>query len=235
MWSIYYLQAHDLGNAIVRTVTDAEGLWLEFGTDISVYADIMPRAIVETADLRTDDPDLIPTYQCTLGEMCPAPSDRFDGIMSTQVLEHVADTPMYLRDAWRMLRPGGRLVVTTHGIWQDHPDPADYRRWTADGLRYELEQTGFLVRQVTPLTCRFRALVALTIAMSRPAPPGNPPGVLFPIKKLLFRTFAVTMNAIARVATRGQAYDQETLGPNDKRIYIGLLAVAEKPQDPTHR
>jgi SAM-dependent methyltransferase len=59
------------------------------------------------------------------------------------VLEHVAEPQQYLREAWRVLRPRGQLLLSTHGNWQYHPDPHDYWRWTLEGLRYELEKAGF--------------------------------------------------------------------------------------------
>jgi ubiquinone/menaquinone biosynthesis C-methylase UbiE len=41
----------------------------------------------------------------------PYPQGEFDAAVSTQVLEYVADIPTALAEAYRVLRPGGRLVV----------------------------------------------------------------------------------------------------------------------------
>ena len=71
-------------------------------------------------------------------------------VLSTQVLEHVGDVQGYLREAHRLLRPGGLLFCSTHGAFILHRHPTDYRRWTVDGLRYELEQAGFAVERVEP-------------------------------------------------------------------------------------
>jgi len=64
----------------------------------------------------------------------PLPDGSADVVLSTQVLEHVVDPHAYLVECARLLRPGGSLVLTTHGIMYHHPDPEDYWRWTADGL-----------------------------------------------------------------------------------------------------
>jgi arsenite methyltransferase len=41
----------------------------------------------------------------------PYPDGSFDAAVATQVLEYVADIPAALAEAWRVLRPGGRLLV----------------------------------------------------------------------------------------------------------------------------
>jgi hypothetical protein len=65
-------------------------------------------------------------------------------VLSTQVLEHVADPALYLSECLRVLRPRGRLL-STHGIMVYHPDPVDYWRWTCAGLRRAVEDAGFEV------------------------------------------------------------------------------------------
>ena len=41
----------------------------------------------------------------------PYPDGSFDAAVATQVLEYVADIPAALAEAWRVLRPGGRLLI----------------------------------------------------------------------------------------------------------------------------
>ena len=72
----------------------------------------------------------------------PLPDAEFDLILSTQVLEHVADPDLYVSECHRLLKPGGTLVITTHGIMFYHPDPVDYWRWTSAGLGRVLASAG---------------------------------------------------------------------------------------------
>jgi SAM-dependent methyltransferase len=69
--------------------------------------------------------------------------NSFDAVLSTQVLEHVANPSTYLNECLRVLKPGGRLLLSTHGLMVYHPDPVDYWRWTGAGLSRALRSAGF--------------------------------------------------------------------------------------------
>ncbi|MHB1557209.1 MAG: class I SAM-dependent methyltransferase [Isosphaeraceae bacterium] len=78
-------------------------------------------------------------------DRAPVDDGEADFVLSTQVLEHVAEPVAYLAECRRMLGPGGHLILSTHGIWRYHPDPRDYWRWTSEGLRKAVEEAGFEV------------------------------------------------------------------------------------------
>lgn len=64
-------------------------------------------------------------------------------VLSSQVLEHVAEVEKYLAESHRVLREDGLLFLSTHGVWRYHPDPNDFWRWTCDGLRRVITRAGF--------------------------------------------------------------------------------------------
>jgi SAM-dependent methyltransferase len=71
------------------------------------------------------------------------PENSVDSILSTQVLEHVLEPDLYLKEGFRVLKPGGLMFLSTHGYWLYHPDPTDFWRWTRDGLEKTVERNGF--------------------------------------------------------------------------------------------
>ena len=82
------------------------------------------------------------------GEPVDLPDGKADVVLSSQVLEHVEDVGWYLGECHRLVRPGGALILSTHGTWLYHPHPTDLRRWTRDGLVLDLTEAEFSVEEV---------------------------------------------------------------------------------------
>ncbi len=81
----------------------------------------------------------------------PLADESVDVVVSFQVLEHVRSVAAHLAAIRRVLRTGGRMFLSTHGVWPYHPHPTDYWRWTRDGLVVTLEDAGFKVERTTAL------------------------------------------------------------------------------------
>jgi SAM-dependent methyltransferase len=80
-----------------------------------------------------------------IAESLPLATKSCDAVILMAVLEHVQDARKTLSEARRVLIPGGQLLVDVPFIQGFHPSPGDYRRYTEEGLRTELQQFGFLV------------------------------------------------------------------------------------------
>lgn len=154
----FYLHVADLRKALDPFQTSERIRILDYGCGGSPYrslfrnsqyvrADFTP---CEGLDLLLPEDSSIPEVDCS-----------FDMVLSTQVLEHVPDPTHYVAECFRVLKPGGRLLLTTHGLFEDHGCPYDFHRWTADGLRLLLERAGFKIRAAKKLTCGPRALCFL--------------------------------------------------------------------------
>jgi SAM-dependent methyltransferase len=67
----------------------------------------------------------------------------FDSVLLLDVLEHLAEPEVALREAYRVLKSEGRLLVTIPFAYPLHDQPHDYQRFTLHGLVYRLRKAGF--------------------------------------------------------------------------------------------
>ncbi len=119
------------------------GLALDLGSGTSPYRASIERAGFELRTLDVTDetgPDYVGTAESTGLE-----DAMFDLVISTQVLEHVEDPWAAGREIARILRPGGRAVLTVPHVWFFHPHPHDYWRFTQEGVVRLAEVSGLQV------------------------------------------------------------------------------------------
>lgn len=83
----------------------------------------------------------------------PFPGDSFDVVTALDVIEHNQDDLAILSDSYRLLKPGGYMIITVPALmwlWSHNDDiNAHVRRYTAVELKQKLAQTGFVIRRVT--------------------------------------------------------------------------------------
>jgi len=132
--------------AMLPQLLPGGGRVLDFGCADSPYRSCVPAGCRYVAADLPGNPkaELLVRGDGTL----PCADGEFDAVLSSQVLEHVRDPATYLAECRRVLRPGGRLLLSTHGTMFLHRDPVDYWRWTCDGLRLALAQAGFRVLEL---------------------------------------------------------------------------------------
>jgi SAM-dependent methyltransferase len=75
-------------------------------------------------------------------ESLPFENESFDVVLSTQVFEHLVDPAAAMKEAVRVLKRGGRLILTVPGVWPTHEAPHDYWRFTRHGLHDLLNCNG---------------------------------------------------------------------------------------------
>jgi SAM-dependent methyltransferase len=184
---------------------------LDYGcADVPYRHFVPPDARYEAADLAGNpDASLVLNTDGTI----PDGSGPFDAVLSTQVLEHVLDPAVYLAEAHRVLRPGGRMLLSTHGTFIYHPDPDDYWRWTCAGLRRLVEEAGFRV-------VRFEGIIGLV-------PTGLQlvqDGVYWKLNRPLKALWALIVQALVTLTDR-----LTSQGSRDLNAQVFAL-VAEKPR-----
>lgn len=80
----------------------------------------------------------------------PVAADHFDAAICLAVLEHVRDPDDVMRELFRVLKPGGMLLLDVPFLQPEHLCPTDFQRYTKDGLVRVATRAGFAVECVQP-------------------------------------------------------------------------------------
>jgi len=150
------------------------------------------------------------------GKDIPFPPTHFDCLLSTEVLEHVANIELTLKEWHRVLKPKGRLLLTVPFFFPEHEMPHDYRRYTAIGIETVLMEHGFHCREVTRMGTPIETISQLTICYIEK---------MFPAKSMILR---VLRDLLLIAPINIWALILSVVLPKHTTHYRGTLIVAEK-------
>ena len=186
---------------------------VDYGCADMKYRDLFGDVRYLGADLRGNADAAI---ELTPDGLLPLPDAAADAIFSCQVLEHVARPDRYLAECARVLRPGGRLLLSTHGIMALHRDPVDYWRWTADGLRHIVSAEGFEIE-------RFEGVMGLAATGVQLFQDATHPRV----PKRLLRTYFWLMQGLVAACDR-----QSPASRAENALVFALVAMKNDQEKP---
>lgn len=124
-WHFQWLTERAVEDSIRDRLSTLHGRVLDVGCGDAPYRRWMPNADYVGADV---EPGPHVDFQLVPGKPWPVADDAFDAALCTQVLEHVADLEETVAELKRVVRPGGRLIVTVPFAYNEHANPHDYRR-----------------------------------------------------------------------------------------------------------
>jgi SAM-dependent methyltransferase len=80
-------------------------------------------------------------------EKIPLNDETVDLIITQEAFEHIADPQKSIQEAYRILKRGGVIYFQVPFIIGYHPGPADFWRFTKEGIVTFLENAGFQVEK----------------------------------------------------------------------------------------
>lgn len=213
----FYFARAELGNAMTDLAPSLSGRLLDVGCGTKPY-----RSLFDVKDYVGLDIDSEPTRKRGIadylydGGKFPFADADFDSILCNQVLEHVFNPDEFLGEINRVLKPGGKLLLTVPFVWDEHEQPYDYARYSSFGLRALLEKSGFKILQHKKLTADASILFQLTNAYLYKITQHLP----MPIKLLFTGTVMAFFNVLGVLAGK--------LLPDNPDLFLDHVVLAEK-------
>lgn len=143
-----FIGVHLIERSIALLASELRGDFLDVGCGTQPYRVYFSHIEKITAcdyDANRGDVD----FACPADQV-PLPDASMDSILCTEVLEHVTDPLAVWKEFNRLLRPGGRVILTTPMYWPPHELPYDFFRFPEHGLRRLIDDSGFQLMSIIP-------------------------------------------------------------------------------------
>lgn len=141
---LFYVHLRTLNAALGRASPYLRGLLIDIGCGNKPYRDMFPHVVHYVGY------DVVQSSECVvdiigLAATLPIADKSADAVLCTQTIEHIHEFQTLLDEAFRILKPGGHIVLSGPMYWPLHEEPYDYFRFTKHGFRCILEKSGFRV------------------------------------------------------------------------------------------
>jgi SAM-dependent methyltransferase len=150
------------------------------------------------------------------GKTIPLPDESQNHVFAAEVFEHVFNAPELYREIFRVLKPGGTLLMTCPFFWPLHEEPYDFARYTPYALQAELKKSGFSDVRVRRQGHGIEVIhqLALNYLHENLLPKNGK------LRGALSLAYCTILNPSARVLAR--------LLPDQGRMYLSNVTVATK-------
>ncbi|MCS7231652.1 MAG: class I SAM-dependent methyltransferase [Elusimicrobiota bacterium] len=133
---------------------------------------VPPENKVEVWHYLNIDSSTNPDFCCS-AEHIPVEDGYYDIVIITEVLEHLENPDIVLKECYRVLKKNGKIVVTIPFLYPLHKDPYDYQRWLPDKINKEFLSVGFKNIEILPMGGLFAVLfdlffISITTASKNP-------------------------------------------------------------------
>lgn len=217
----YYFIRKNLYRKIGEYADQLKGDLLDFGCGSKPYKSLFRQATSYTG-VDFENPGHPHVYEQIDyfydGKRLPFEGGRFDCIFCSEVFEHLFNLDEILPELNRVLKPGGKMLITCPFVWPEHEKPHDFARYTVFALKSMLENNGFETLVIDKAGDFFTAIYQIRMVYLN--------DVCIPKLSLPFlvKTARITVIPLSNLA--GLLFHK--LLPENKDLYLNNIVLAQK-------
>lgn len=130
-----------------RQYMDATTVVLDAGAGSRPYSAIFAGTCYESTDMPDGFYKTVHDFECFLHDI-PKDDNTYDAVLLTQVLEHVPSPQAVMQEIWRILKPGGKLILSVPMNTPLHGEPWHFFQFTHYGLAQLATENNFKVSEI---------------------------------------------------------------------------------------
>lgn len=170
--------------------------------------------------------DFFPYKECDfltdINQKLPIADAAFDLVYMSNVLEHVRDPGSLLRECHRILKPGGRIIITVPFFIKIHQAPYDFYRYTSYGLVAQFEQAGFRSPRVDAIGDLFDTFSSVLSGMQKGTLAASKGPMERLLLKILFKFNKISLRLVLKILGVNRARADEK---QDYAHGYGVVAI----------
>ena len=143
----FYFIRKGLHNGIIKNRIHLHGEMLDFGCGRKPYKNLISVNKYVGVDIEVSghphkNSEVDVFYN---GHSIPFPTNTFDSFLCSEVFEHLFNLEEIIMELHRVLKSGGKGLITVPFLWPEHETPYDFGRYTSFGMQALLEKNHFKV------------------------------------------------------------------------------------------
>jgi SAM-dependent methyltransferase len=216
-----YLVRSNLVKALRKQIPELKGKMMDFGCGLKPYESLFLVDEYIGVDYQGEG-ETFSHHKVDVfydGHTLPFPDNHFDSIFSSEVFEHVFNLPEIIRELHRVLKPGGRILISCPFAFGEHEVPADYARYSSFAIQHLFNSSGFRVIHYEKTGSFIEAIVQLRI-------------VYWDRNLLVYLKNIPVLRTLARWVVFGGnniwAKICKTLLPYNQDLYLNNIVLAQK-------
>lgn len=128
----------------------ARGRLLDAGAGYLQYRHVLQPMVTSYESLDYDNGSAELDHVGDVQNLISIPAESYDTVFCNQVLEHVPSPWRAVPEMHRILRNGGKVIISVPHLSRLHDEPFDFYRYTGYALTHLLKESGFKDIAVVP-------------------------------------------------------------------------------------